>query len=117
MTEDITSTTAQSEREPKSAEEIRAEIEQTRDELGDTVEALAAKTDVKARAQDRIHGAKESVSQIVDGVAAKAKAVTPESASAGVQQVGATVQEKPLPFATGGAFVAGLVIGWLVGRR
>ena len=30
---------------------IRQEIEQTREQLGDTVEALASKVDVKARAQ------------------------------------------------------------------
>ena len=31
------------ERQPKTPEEIEAEIEQTRQELGDTVEALAGK--------------------------------------------------------------------------
>ncbi len=34
----------------KDPEQIREEIEATRRELGDTVEALAAKTDVKAHA-------------------------------------------------------------------
>lgn len=33
-------------------EELREEIERTRHELGDTVEALVAKTDVKARAKE-----------------------------------------------------------------
>ncbi|MFI5889916.1 DUF3618 domain-containing protein [Actinoplanes sp. NPDC051513] len=32
-------------------QQLRAEIEQTRADLGETVEALAAKTDVKARAK------------------------------------------------------------------
>lgn len=32
----------------QSPEELRHEIEQTRDDLGDTVEALAAKADVKS---------------------------------------------------------------------
>ncbi|HEY2479844.1 MAG TPA: DUF3618 domain-containing protein [Solirubrobacterales bacterium] len=40
--------------EAKSPTEIRAEIDATRAELGDTVEALAAKTDVKTLAQARI---------------------------------------------------------------
>jgi hypothetical protein len=35
----------------KSPAELRAEIDQTREELGDTVEALAEKTDFKARAR------------------------------------------------------------------
>ena len=39
--------------ETRSPEEIRADIEQTREEVGDTVEALAAKTDVKAQARER----------------------------------------------------------------
>ena len=39
--------------ETRTPEEIRADIEQTREEVGDTVEALAAKTDVKARTRER----------------------------------------------------------------
>jgi Protein of unknown function (DUF3618) len=35
---------------PSDPQALRAEIEQTRTDLGETVEALAAKTDVKARA-------------------------------------------------------------------
>lgn len=38
---------------PGNPDELVAEIERTRAELGDTVEALAAKADVKARAQQR----------------------------------------------------------------
>lgn len=34
---------------PTSEQELTAEIERTREELGATVEALAAKTDIKAR--------------------------------------------------------------------
>lgn len=105
------------ESEPKSPEEIRSEIEQTREELGDTVEALAAKTDVKAQAHDRIAAAKETVTEKKDDFVAKAKGATPESASAGAHQLGSTVQEKPLPFATAGAFAAGLAVGFLLGRR
>jgi ElaB/YqjD/DUF883 family membrane-anchored ribosome-binding protein len=101
----------------KTPEEIRAEIDQTREEMGDTVEALAAKTDVKAQAQDRISTVKENVSDKKDEFVAKAKQATPESASAGASQLGSTVQEKPLPFAAVGAFAAGLALGWLLGRR
>ena len=38
---------------PGHPDELMAEIERTRVELGDTVDALAAKADVKARAQQR----------------------------------------------------------------
>jgi hypothetical protein len=57
--------------EERSPEQIRADIDRTREELGDTVEALAEKTDVKARAQ------------------------------AGAVQVQAKVKQDPKPFAIG----------------
>jgi serine/threonine protein kinase HipA of HipAB toxin-antitoxin module len=38
---------------PQSADALTADIERTRQELGETVEALVAKADVKTRAQDR----------------------------------------------------------------
>jgi Protein of unknown function (DUF3618) len=45
----------------RDPEQIQREIEATRRELGDTVEALAAKADVKAHAQRRIESTKASV--------------------------------------------------------
>jgi hypothetical protein len=38
---------------PQSPEALEADIERTRQELGETIEALVAKTDVKARVQHR----------------------------------------------------------------
>jgi len=38
---------------PQNAEELRADIERTRAELADTVDALTGRLDVKARAQAR----------------------------------------------------------------
>ncbi|BCJ41606.1 hypothetical protein GCM10010168_53960 [Actinoplanes ianthinogenes] len=40
---------------------LRAEIKQTRAELGDTVQALAARTDVKARAREQVVQVRERV--------------------------------------------------------
>jgi hypothetical protein len=52
-------TTEETTPQPKpSIEELRAEIKQTRAELGETVQALAAKADVKARARDQLEIAK-----------------------------------------------------------
>lgn len=42
-----------------SPEELREQVEQTRTALGGTVQALAAKTDVKARAQEKAAEVKE----------------------------------------------------------
>jgi DNA anti-recombination protein RmuC len=92
--------------ETKTPEEIRAEIEQTREQLGDTVEALAEKTDVKTQARNRIQAVKEAAAEAM-----------PESVDAGVEQISSTVRERPLPFATGGAFAAGVIVGWRLGRR
>jgi CHASE3 domain sensor protein len=40
---------------------LRAEIKQTRADLGETVQALAAKADVKARAKEQVEHAKDRV--------------------------------------------------------
>lgn len=101
----------------KSPEELRHEIDLTREELGDTVEAMAEKTDVKAQAKKRVSAVKQTAQQKKDEFVSKARQATPESASAGAQQLASTVQRKPLPFAAGGAFAAGVLLGWLVGRR
>jgi CHASE3 domain sensor protein len=42
-------------------EALRAEIKQTRSELGETVQALAAKADVKARAKEQVEQTKQRV--------------------------------------------------------
>ena len=109
---------------PKSPEEIRQEIDQTRDELGDTVEALAAKTDVKAQVSDRVETIKQDAATRVDSLKQdaaeridKAKEAVPDSAGEGAQQVADTVKAKPVPYTAGGAFLAGFLLGWLFGRR
>jgi ElaB/YqjD/DUF883 family membrane-anchored ribosome-binding protein len=117
MTADQTGNSADAAGEAKSPEQIRVEIERTREELGDTVEALAEKTDVKAQAKNRIAAIKDTAQTKRDEYAAKAKQATPETASAGADQLASTVQAKPLPFAVGAAFAIGLAIGWLLARR
>ena len=42
-------------------DELRQDIERTRAQLGDTVEALAHKADVPARVKDKVHDTKETV--------------------------------------------------------
>ncbi|MEV0646703.1 DUF3618 domain-containing protein [Phytomonospora sp. NPDC050363] len=46
---------------PPDIDDIRADIAVTRAELGDTVEALTAKLDVKARAGKALHEVRESI--------------------------------------------------------
>jgi ElaB/YqjD/DUF883 family membrane-anchored ribosome-binding protein len=98
--------TANDERTP---EEIRRDIEETRGELGDTVEALAAKADVKAQARERAESIKESVTGKAEELKQKVSEVTPEG-------VASQTRSNPLPLAVGGALVAGFLLGRLTSR-
>jgi hypothetical protein len=63
--------------EPRTPEQVQAEIEETRAELGDTVEALVAKTDVKGQAKQAVNDAKATVAD----KAADAKATVADKAA------------------------------------
>ena len=78
-------------------EQLQHEIEETRAELGDTVDALAQKADVKAR-----------VSKEVERRTAEAKRAA--------SQVAHTAEERPLP-AIAIALGVGLLLGRAIGRR
>ena len=58
--------------------QIEAEIEETREALGETVDALATKLDVKSRAHEAVAEAKEKVpvTALVVAAAAAAPAIT-----------------------------------------
>ena len=101
---------------------IRAEIEQTRAEMGETVDALGYKTDVKARAKDSIQEKKESVM----GVASSAKErlvgagqsvgdATPDTEQVKQQarRAKSVAQENPLGLAVG-AVAVGFLAGMLI---
>ena len=102
--------------EAKDPEQLREEIEETRRELGDTVEALAAKADVKARMKDKVEATKESAAQKKDDLLGKARATSPDSVSAGASQATQKAKENPVPVAAIGAFVGGFLIGRLTKR-
>jgi ElaB/YqjD/DUF883 family membrane-anchored ribosome-binding protein len=97
------------EQSTRTPAEIRSDIEQTREELGDTVEALAAKTDVKARVHERVEETKEAAREKISGVADK----TPDSAQSGASAVIEKVKANPVPFAAGAA----LLLAFFIGRR
>ena len=64
---------------PRSPEQIEAEIERTREELGETVAALAEKTDVKKQAQEKVDEAKAKARQAADAAAETAQDVAAEA--------------------------------------
>src|SRR3954453_4864313 len=85
-------------------EAIRAGIEQTRAEMGDTVDAIGYKADVKSRAKDRI-------SETKDRLTGKVSDVTPDGRQ--VKRAAGVAQENPLGLAIGGVavgFIAGLLV-------
>lgn len=100
----------------KSPEELREDIEETRDQLGDTVQALAEKTDVKAQARERLAVIKDTARQKKNQLLSQTNQSMPDSASAAGQRVAAAIKQRPIPSA-GGAFVGGLLVGRLFGRR
>ena len=91
---------------------LHDEIEQTRGELGDTVQALAAKTDVKAQAKHKVEEIKGKVSEKTGQLKDKAQAVTPEHAQSSASQLPATAREHPLVL----GLATGLLAGYLIGR-
>ena len=111
-----TSSSQVNDEEQRSPEEIRRDIEDTREDLGDTAEALAQKADVKGQAKAKFEGVKQSAQEKAQEFTSKAKQAAPDSAGAGAQQVTSVAQENPVPMAVGGAFLAGVVVGWILTR-
>jgi hypothetical protein len=98
---------------PSSPEQIQAEIDATRKQLGETVAAVGKKADVKGQARGKAAEVKQTVQAKKEELLTKAKSSSPDSASSGAQQLKAKAQENPLPFAVGGA----LLVGFVFGRR
>jgi len=90
--------------------QIRQDIEATREELGETVEALAAKTDVAGQAKRKLEETKAQVSEKAGDVLGRVKDVTPESATAAAGQAAQDPRRKLL-LAALGAFLLGLLLG------
>src|SRR3954463_7156706 len=94
---------------------IRQEIEDTRSQMGETIEAIGYKTDVKARAKDSVSEKTDAVKDKVNSVMGRARDSTPsgDDVRQGAKQAASTVQENPLGLAIGAVavgFVAGMVI-------
>lgn len=100
----------------ETPDEIRRELEQTRDEMGDTVEALSYKANVPARAKGWVADKKDTVVSAVAGtkdtVTSKVSHVTPDRGqikSRG-RRVAGIAESNPL-----GLTVAGAAVGFLAG--
>ncbi|GAA2498338.1 hypothetical protein Ahu01nite_037580 [Winogradskya humida] len=74
-------------------EALREEIKQTRAELGETVQALAAKADVKARAKEQVEVTKANVKAQVHDATEKVRAAAGSAATVASEKV-AVASEK-----------------------
>jgi gas vesicle protein len=89
---------------------IRQEIEQTRSQMGETIDAIGYKTDVKSRAKDSVTERTGAVKDKVNSVMGRASDSTPsgDDAKQAAKQAVSTAQSNPLGLAIG--FVAGLLV-------
>jgi hypothetical protein len=93
--------------------EIREQIEQTRDEMGETVEALGYKADVKTRAKDNIAEKRDRLKEQITGSRVADATPDPGDVKAGAKRAVGVAQENPLGLALGAAalgFLAGMVV-------
>jgi ElaB/YqjD/DUF883 family membrane-anchored ribosome-binding protein len=99
----------------RTPEQIEAEIERTREGLGDTVAALAEKTDVKRQAKQRVDATKERAQEKAEA-AREGLEAAPETARRVADSTLTTVRSNPLP-AVGGLLVAGVLVVAIARRR
>jgi gas vesicle protein len=92
----------------KEPSEIREEIEQTRTDMGDTVEALGYKADVKTRAKDNIADKRDRLKERITGTAPDSDEV-----KQGAKRAVGVAQENPIGLAVG-SLAVGFVAGMLV---
>lgn len=92
--------------------QIRQEIEETRAGMGETVDALAYKTDVKTRVKESISDKRERLVGQLKGTTGKVGDATPdgEQLKEGAQRAVGVAEENPL-----GLALAGVAGGFLVG--
>lgn len=92
--------------------QIRQEIEETRSEMGDTVDALAYKSDVKTRVKESVSDKRDRFVEQIKGTSHKVGEATPdgEQLKSGAHQAVGIAEENPL-----GLALAGIAGGFLVG--
>src|SRR6476646_6593828 len=98
----------------ETPDHIREDIEETRARMGDTVEAIGYKADVKSRVKDSIVDKKDAVVGGADALVSRVSGAVPdrERVKSGARKVGVSKQN-PLGRALAGA-AAGFVAGTLL---
>lgn len=94
---------------------IRRDIEQTREQMGETVEALGYKADVPTRAKENVQGKVDAVKSKLGGATSRVSDATPDGqqVAQGAKQAVSVAQSNPLGLAVGAAAV-GFLVGMLI---
>jgi ElaB/YqjD/DUF883 family membrane-anchored ribosome-binding protein len=109
-------TAPSSQQPPEDPAQLRDDIERTRQDLGDTVAALAEKTDVKARAREKVAEVRHNVNEKKTELMGRARESSPDGANTAAVQVRTKAQENPVPTAAIAAFVGGFLFGRITKR-
>ena len=99
----------------KDPSEIREEIEQTRGDMGETVEALGHKADVKTRVKESVADKRDRVKERITGAGSTVGDATPDAdeVKQGAKRAVGVAQENPIGLAIGSeavGFVAGMLV-------
>ena len=95
----------------ETPDHIREDIEETRARMGETVEAIGYKADVKSRVKEKIVAKKDAVVGGADSLVSRITGVVPDSeqVKSGARKVGVS-RQNPL-----GLAIAGVATGFVVG--
>jgi hypothetical protein len=99
----------------EESSQIREEIEQTRSEMGTTVDALAHKTDVKSRVKESIADKKDRLRAQMAGASSRVGEAGPDphQVKDGAHRAVGVAEENPIGLALGG-LAAGFLAGMLI---
>jgi len=94
---------------------IRGEIADTRERMGETIDALGYKADVKSRAKDNVSGKVDTIKGRLGFASNKASEIAPnaDEVKGQVRKAAGIAQENPLGLAIG-ATAVGFLAGMLV---
>jgi gas vesicle protein len=94
---------------------IREQIEQTRERMGETVDALGYKADVPSRAKESLAGKVDTLKAKVSGAGSQVAEATPDGdeLKQGAKRAAGVAQENPLGLAIG-ATAVGFLTGMLM---
>jgi predicted HAD superfamily Cof-like phosphohydrolase len=110
--------------DPTEPDEIRRDIEQTREQLSETVDALAARLDVKSRANEKVREVRETAAQRAQEARAQAVSSVHQARAQAVGSVNDartwaqhTWDERPQAVVAGASAIIAAIVVALVARR